>query len=135
MKVRWTLMRTAALVCCVTLLLMGTAFASPQALDLSGISDGLAQPVSIAASGELLWVLTNGSLYRVSLAEASYGEATLVFSDLCPNSRIASRNGLLYVLSYEDQALSLYCIPFFRKAIKRNRMTIQRKAGNNIPAY
>ena len=110
MKVRWTLMRTAALVCCVTLFLMGTAFASPQALDLSGISGGLARPVSVAASGELLWVLTDGALYGVSLAEASYGEATLVFSDLCPNSRIASRNGLLYVLSYEDQALSLYCL-------------------------
>lgn len=110
MKVRWTLMRTAALVCCVTLLLMGTAFASPQALDLSGISGGLARPVSVAATGESLWVLTDGVLYGVSLAEASYGEATLVYSDLCPNSRIASRNGLLYVLSYEDQALSLYCL-------------------------
>ena len=110
MKVRWTLMRTAALVCCVTLLLMGTAFASPQALDLSGIcgiSGGLARPVSVAATGESLWVLTDGALYGVSLAEASYGEATLVYSDLCPNSRIASRNGLL---SYEDQALSLYCL-------------------------
>lgn len=110
MKISWKKLRLAALICCVTLLLMGTAFASPQALDLSGISDGLAQPVSVAASGELLWVLTNGSLYRVSLAEASYGESTLVYSDLCPNSRIASRNGLLYVLSYEDQALSLYCL-------------------------
>ena len=77
---------------------------------MSGISDGLAQPISVAASGELLWVLTNGSLYRVSLAEASYGESTLVYSDLCPNSRIAYRDGLLYVLSYEDQALSLYCL-------------------------
>lgn len=110
MKVRWTLMRTAALICCVVLLLMGTAFASPQALDLSGISGGLARPVSVAATGESLWVLTDGVLYGVSLAEASYGEATLVYSDLCPNSRIASRNGLLYVLSYEDQALSLYCL-------------------------
>ena len=110
MKISWKKLRLAALICCVTLLLMGTAFASPQALDLSGISGGLARPVSVAASGELLWVLTNGSLYRVSLAEASYGESTLVYSDLCPNSRIASRNGLLYVLSYEDQALSLYCL-------------------------
>ena len=110
MKVRWTLMRTAALVCCVTLLLMGTAFASPQALDLSGISGGLARPVSVAATGESLWVLTDGALYGVSLEEASYGESTLVYSDLCPNSRIAYRDGLLYVLSYEDQALSLYCL-------------------------
>lgn len=110
MKISWKKLRLAALICCVTLLLMGTAFASPQALDLSGISDGLAQPVSVAASGELLWVLTNGSLYRVSLAEASYGESTLVSSDLCPNSRIAYRDGLLYVLSYEEQALSLYCM-------------------------
>lgn len=110
MKISWKKLRLAALICCVTLLLMSTAFASPQALDLSGISDGLAQPVSVAASGELLWVLTNGSLYRVSLAEASYGESTLVYSDLCPNSRIAYRDGLLYVLSYEEQALSLYCM-------------------------
>lgn len=110
MKISWKKLRIAALICCVVLLLMGTAFASPQALDLSGISDGLARPVSIAASGELLWVLTNGSLYRVSLAEASYGESTLVYSDLCPNSRIAYRDGLLYVLSYEEQALSLYCM-------------------------
>lgn len=101
MKISWKKLRIAALICCVVLLLMGTAFASPQALDLSGISDGLAQPISVAASGELLWVLTNGSLYRVSLAEASYGESTLVYSDLCPNSRIAYRDGLLYVLSYE----------------------------------
>lgn len=110
MKVLWKKLRIAALICCVTFLFMGTAFASPQALDLSGISDGLAQPVSVAASGELLWVLTNGSLYRVSLAEASYGESTLVYSGLCPNSRIAYRDGLLYVLSYEEQALSLYCM-------------------------
>ena len=110
MKISWKKLRLAALICCVVLLLMGTAFASPQALDLSGISDGLAQPISVAASGELLWVLTNGSLYRVSLAEASYGESTLVYSDLCPNSRIAYRDGLLYVLSYEEQALSLYCM-------------------------
>ena len=110
MKISWKKLRIAALICCVVLLLMGTAFASPQALDLSGISDGLAQPISVAASGELLWVLTNGSLYRVSLAEASYGESTLVYSDLCPNSRIAYRDGLLYVLSYEEQALSLYCL-------------------------
>ena len=110
MKISWKKLRIAALICCVVLLLMGTAFASPQALDLSGISDGLAQPISVAASGELLWVLTNGSLYRVSLAEASYGESTLVYSDLCPNSRIAYRDGLLYVLSYEEQALSLYCM-------------------------
>ena len=110
MKVLWKKLRIAALICCVTFLFMGTAFASPQALDLSGISDGLARPVSITASGESLWVLTNGSLYRVSLAEASYGESTLVYSDLCPNSRIAYRDGLLYVLSYEEQALSLYCM-------------------------
>lgn len=110
MKISWKKLRIAALICCVVLLLMGTAFASPQALDLSGISDGLAQPISVAASGELLWVLTNGSLYRVSLAEASYGESTLVYSDLCPNSRIAYRDGLLYVLSYEEQALSLFCM-------------------------
>ena len=97
-------------ICCVTFLFMGTAFASPQALNLNGISGGLARPVSIAASGESLWVLTNGALYRVSLAEASYGESTLVYPDLCPNSRIAYRDGLLYVLSYEEQALSLYCM-------------------------
>ena len=59
MEISWKKLRIAALICCVVLLLMGTAFASPQALDLSGISDGLARPVSIAASGELLWVLTN----------------------------------------------------------------------------
>ena len=110
MKVLWKKLRIAALICCVTFLFMGTAFASPQALNLNGISGGLARPVSVAASGELLWVLTNGSLYRVSLAEASYGESTLVYSDLCPNSRIVYRDGLLYVLSYEEQALSLYCM-------------------------
>lgn len=110
MKVLWKKLRIAALICCVTFLFMGTAFASPQALNLNGISGGLARPVSIAASGESLWVLTNGALYRVSLAEASYGESTLVYPDLCPNSRIAYRDGLLYVLSYEEQALSLYCM-------------------------
>ena len=110
MKISWKKLRIAALICCVFLLLMGTAFASPQALDLSGISGGLARPVSVAATGESLWVLTDGVLYGVSLAEASYGEATLVYSDLCPNSRIAYRDGLLYVLSYEEQAVSLYCM-------------------------
>lgn len=110
MKISWKKLRIAALICCVVLLLMGTAFASPQSLNLNGISGELARPVSVAASGDLLWVLTNGALYRVSLAEASYGESTLVYSDLCPNSRIAYRDGLLYVLSYEEQALSLYCM-------------------------
>lgn len=110
MKVLWKKLRIAALICCVTFLFIGTAFASPQSLNLNGISGELARPVSVAASGDLLWVLTNGSLYRVSLAEASYGESTLVYSDLCPNSRIAYRDGLLYVLSYEEQALSLYCM-------------------------
>lgn len=110
MKVLWKKLRIAALICCVTFLFIGTAFASPQSLNLNGISGELARPVSVAASGDLLWVLTNGSLYRVSLAEASYGESTLVYSDLCPNSRIAYRDGLLYVLSYEEQALSLYCL-------------------------
>ncbi len=110
MKVLWKKLRIAALICCVTFLFMGTAFASPQSLNLNGISGELARPVSVAASGDLLWVLTNGALYRVSLAEASYGESTLVYPDLCPNSRIAYRDGLLYVLSYEEQALSLYCL-------------------------
>ncbi len=110
MKVLWKKLRIAALICCVTFLFMGTAFASPQSLNLNGISGELARPVSVAASGDLLWVLTNGALYRVSLAEASYGESTLVYSGLCPNSRIAYRDGLLYVLSYEEQALSLYCL-------------------------
>ena len=110
MKVLWKKLRIAALICCVTFLFIGTAFASPQSLNLNGISGELARPVSVAASGDLLWVLTNGSLYRVSLAEASYGESTLVYSDLCPNSRIAYQDGLLYVLSYEEQALSLYCL-------------------------
>ena len=110
MKACKKFVQIAVLSLCILVFFLMTAFAAPQELNISGISEGLARSVSVAASGESLWVLTNGSLYRVSLAEASYGEAALVDSDLWPNSRIAYRDGLLYVLSYMGQALSLYCM-------------------------
>ena len=110
MKACKKFVHVAVLILCIIFFFAITASASPQELNISGILDGLTRYVSVAASGQSLWVLADGLLYRVSLVEASYGEAALVYSDICPNSRIAYRDGLLYVLSYMDQALSLYCM-------------------------
>ena len=95
---------------CFVLFSVSVGFASPQALDLGGIAKEAGRFTSVASLGPTLYILTEGALYRISLTEEPAGEPTLICSDLCANSRIACRDGLLYLLSYEDQALSLYCL-------------------------
>ena len=110
MKTCWKGIGAAVLALCSILLCVVPACAASQALHPAGAFDGLTRPASVAAMGQSLWALTGGSLYRVALGDESGGETVVARSGLPINSRIACRDGALFLLAYQDQALSLYTL-------------------------
>jgi len=90
---------------CLLCAAIPAAGAAPRSLGQT--PDNLTEPFSVAAVEESLYVLNGGLLYRTVLATDAHEKPALLRADLNKNSRIASLNGALYLLSYENQRFSL----------------------------